>query len=267
VPSLSVVFSSKVSFCLSSKTAAPTARDSTSRPRPALSCLEDSPHTPSDAGTRHGRAILPPCCRVSPTAARAGRKKNCAAAGCLPPARPHASTAHILRPTHHVLSTHTQLFALPTRNQNTKPMSASLASCSGLAPARRSGAPAGARRGAAQVARVVPNKKALSYDESWKKVCAWECVGGVRRVSRRGEGDDRNRSPSCAAPTRPLSRAAPCPLSYPPPHHPPLTSPFLCRTSKTTKQGFWGTGYFLEGKETRGTNYLAVRLVLTDTLM
>lgn len=68
-------------------------------------------------------------------------------------------------------------------------MSASLASSSGLAPARRAGA-ATTRRGSAQVARVVPNKKALSYDESWKK-------------------------------------------------------------------GFWGTGYFLEGKETRGTNYLA----------
>ena len=61
-----------------------------------------------------------------------------------------------------------------------------LASTSRLAG--RTAAPA--RRGDAAVARVVPNKKALSFDESWKK-------------------------------------------------------------------GFWGTGLFVEGKEARGTNYLA----------
>ena len=66
-------------------------------------------------------------------------------------------------------------------------MSSALASTSRLAPARRS-APA-PRRGESTLVRVVPNKKALSFDESWKK-------------------------------------------------------------------GFWGTGLFVEGKETRGKNYL-----------
>ena len=64
-------------------------------------------------------------------------------------------------------------------------MASSLTSTSRLAPARRAAAPS-----RSVAARVVPNKKALSFDESWKK-------------------------------------------------------------------GYWGTGLFVEGKEARGTNYLA----------
>lgn len=46
-------------------------------------------------------------------------------------------------------------------------MASALASTSRLAPARRAGA--APRRGDAALVRVVPNKKALSFDESWKK--------------------------------------------------------------------------------------------------
>jgi hypothetical protein len=44
-----------------------------------------------------------------------------------------------------------------------------MASTLATTPLRRAGA-AAPSRGAAQVARVVRNKKALSYDSSWKKV-------------------------------------------------------------------------------------------------
>ena len=76
-------------------------------------------------------------------------------------------------------------------------------------------------RGAAQVARVVPNKKALSYDASWKKV--WVMRRAEERA--RAEGGHRGRAQRGAkrdARAPPLLSLALLSLSTP--HQPPPLS-------------------------------------------
>ena len=137
-----------------------------------------------------------------------------------------------------------------------------MASALATTPLRRAGA-AAPSRGAAQVARVVPNKKALSYDSGWKKVRGGDWGGHVR-VRARTEGAvggrragveraERARALRGARPPPPLLSSRP--LSNLSLSHPSLSPPFILQNKD---YGFFTSGYFLEGKETRGTNYLAV---------
>ena len=133
-----------------------------------------------------------------------------------------------------------------------------MASALATTPLRRAGA-AAPSRGAAQVARVVPNKKALSYDSGWKKVRGGDWGGHVRvRAWTEGAVGGRRAGVERAERARALRGARPPPptslqsFSLPSFSLPP---PFILQNKD---YGFFTSGYFLEGKETRGTNYLAV---------
>ena len=155
------------------------------------------------------------------------------------PARPH--TPHSLatlppRCALHRPACHTSP-KLQKKHRPTKAMASALATT----PLRRAGA-AAPSRGAAQVARVVPNKKALSYDSGWKKVRggdwgghvrvrAWTegAVGGRRAGVERAE---RARALRGARPPPPLLSSRP--LSNLSLSHPSLSPPPSFFRTRTT---------------------------------
>ena len=150
------------------------------------------------------------------------------------PARPHTPHSLATLPPHcalHRPACHTYP-KLQKKHRPTKAMASALATT----PLRRAGA-AAPSRGAAQVARVVPNKKALSYDSGWKKVRGGDWGGHVR-VRARTEGAvggrragveraERARALRGARPPPPLLSSRPLSnlsLSHPSLSPPPLHS-------------------------------------------